>query len=247
MPQEERDHTIHDVLAAVSDEMQHRHFIQALEEFHVHKAQDNLVLVEYPHLSGWSEVDLNLCANDLLQLHEHVDHVNIFVNNHPIHIVDLGLDHHEASWEHGDHHFNHHGEHEGIEEGALSGERLLEHHDWMDHHQLWHKTTGSYEEQIKEVEGHIHEFDETLHEIHEESEHRVTKYHDDYKAIEDEYHHRLEELEREFLERFTEVEHHYEEDIHAMQDHYDEVYYHKEEAEHELEHLHEAISQHAEL
>ena len=32
-----------------------------------------------------------------------------------------------------------------------------------------------------------------------------------------------------------------------MQDHYDEVYYHKEEAEHELEHLHEAISQHAEL
>ena len=206
-----------------------------------------MALVEYPHLSGWSEVDLNLCANDLLQLHDVVLNVNIFVNNQPIHIVDLGMEEHDENWHHDDHYFNQHGEHEGIDEGPLSGERLLEHHDWMDHHDLHHKTTGTYEEQIHETEEALHGYEEVLHEIHEESEHRVAKYHEDYKAIEDEYHHRLEELEHEFLKRFTELEDHYVEDVHDMQDHYDEVHYHKDEAEHELEHLHLAVSQHGEL
>ena len=157
--QEHRDHTVHEVLMSISDEMYHRHEIEALSDFHMVKMQDNLALVEYPHLSGWDEVDLNLCANDLLQIHDIVLNVNIFVNNHPIHIVDLGLEHHDEHWGHDGHYFNEHGEHLGIDEGALSGERLLEHHDWMDHHDLWHKTTGTYKEQVKEVEDHIHEFE----------------------------------------------------------------------------------------
>ena len=104
--QEHRDHTVHEVLMSISDEMHHRHDIEALADFHVVKMQDNLALVEYPHLSGWDEVDLNLCANDLLQIHDIVLNVNIFVNNHPIHIVDLGLEHHDEHWGHDGHYFN---------------------------------------------------------------------------------------------------------------------------------------------
>ena len=55
-----------------------------------------------------------------------------------------------------------------------------------------------------------------MHEIHEESEHRVQKYNEDYKKVEDDYHHHLEQLEHEFLERFEDLEHHYVADIHAM-------------------------------
>ena len=65
-------------------------------------------------------------------MHEVVDNVNIFVNNQPIHIVDLGLGHHNANWNRNDHHFNNHSGHEGIEEGPLSDERRIEHHEWMD-------------------------------------------------------------------------------------------------------------------
>ena len=54
------------MLEEIGNKMRRRHMIQALELFYVRKVQENLALVEYPHLSGWSEVDLNLCANDLM-------------------------------------------------------------------------------------------------------------------------------------------------------------------------------------
>ena len=56
------------------------------------KVQKNLALAEYPQLSSASEIDLNLIANQLLQLDNNtVLNVNIFVNNKPIQIVNLGL------------------------------------------------------------------------------------------------------------------------------------------------------------
>ena len=190
--------------------------IQALEEFYVRKVQDNLALVEYPHLSGWTEVDLNLCANDLLQLGGLVLNVNIFVNNHPIQIIDMGLGGHGEDY-HIEEHIPHH-EHDGIIEGPPSGDRLYEHHDWMDHHELWHQTTGTITEQIHEVEEAIHKFEQQLHDLHDESDHYVEKYHSTHDAIEQEWHHRYEELEREFLARYQELEHQYTEDMHHMQD-----------------------------
>ena len=62
-----------------------------MTSFQIKKVSENLALVEYPMLAGFSEIDLNLLANHLMQLGGSVMNVNIFVNNQPIHIVDLGF------------------------------------------------------------------------------------------------------------------------------------------------------------
>lgn len=63
-------------------------------------------------LSGWSEIDLNLLANHMMMLGGSILNVNIFVNNQPIHIVDLGLGGHGGHY-HDEEHIH---EHEGIYE-----------------------------------------------------------------------------------------------------------------------------------
>ena len=240
--QDHRDHVIGDVLHEIGEQMDHLNDKHELTVFEIRKVQENLALVEYPHLSGLSEIELNIIANELLFLGDTILNVNVFVNNHAIQIVDLGMHGHGPNYHEEDHFHHPHHDHEGIWEGEPHGDRALQHHDWEDQHQLWHQDTGTVEEQIHEVQEAIHKFDQEMHDIHEESEHYVEAYHKDYKDIEDEYHHRLEDLEREFVERFTDLEHHYNEDLEHMQDQYDEAHYHKTEAEAEWTHLHEMIN-----
>lgn len=63
-------------------------------------------------LSGWNEMDLNILANHLFELGGPILNVNIFLNNHPIQIVDLGL--HEEGHHYYHHEEAHHHDHEGI-------------------------------------------------------------------------------------------------------------------------------------
>ena len=72
--------------------MKRRNKVNELTQFKVMKVQKNLALAEYPQLASASEIDLNLIANQLLQLDNNtVLNVNIFVNSKPIQIVNLGL------------------------------------------------------------------------------------------------------------------------------------------------------------
>ncbi len=75
--------------------MKRRFYLQELQKYQIKKLQDNLALVEYPHLARFAEIDLNMLANQLLQLGGLVQNVNIFVNGHAIQIVDLGMGGHD--------------------------------------------------------------------------------------------------------------------------------------------------------
>ena len=71
--------------------MKRRHKRPELNQFKIKKVQQNLALVQYPELAGFTEIDLNLIANELLQLGGSVMNVNIFINNKAIQIVDMGM------------------------------------------------------------------------------------------------------------------------------------------------------------
>ena len=71
--------------------MKRRNKVNELTQFKVMKVQQNLAMALYPQLATATEIDLNLIANQLLQLDKTVLNVNIFINNKPIQIVNLGL------------------------------------------------------------------------------------------------------------------------------------------------------------
>lgn len=88
--------------------------------FTVKKVQQNLALVEYPYLSHHDEHQLNIVANQLInQMGGAVLNVNIFVNNAPIQIHDLGMG--EEQFDDG---------HHGIQEGYHEG--MYHEHDHVD-------------------------------------------------------------------------------------------------------------------
>lgn len=100
--------------------MKRRHKQPELNNFKVKKVQKNLALVQYPELGGFTEIDLNLLANNLLQLGGSVINANIFVNNKAIQIVDLGMGGQGENYSKEEH--PHH-DHTGISEGPPTGER----------------------------------------------------------------------------------------------------------------------------
>lgn len=147
--------------------MKRRFGIQEMLEFTVKKVAQNLALVEYPKLSGASDINLNLLANHLLQVSNSVINVNIFVNNRPIQIVDLGMggqgrDYHMEQHPHG---------HQGIIEGSPPS-----HPGHDDHHPDLHG--GSMDDQLNELYKMLEHYDTELEEIHTESERMVQEYHD---------------------------------------------------------------------
>ena len=84
VPPNERKKIVEEVLVEVANKMKRRFYLNDMQVFDVKKLQDNLALVEYPHLSRYDDIDLNLIANQLLQLGGLVMNVNIFVDGHPI-------------------------------------------------------------------------------------------------------------------------------------------------------------------
>ena len=143
--QADRDETINEVLVEIGNKMKRRNQAPELTAFKVKKVQQNLALVEYPQLSGFSEIDLNLIANELLQLGGSVINVNIFVNNQAIQIVDLGMGGQGQNY-HNEEHIHH--DHDGIVEGPPSTDRQMEHHEYEDHHEVYHHEIGSIEDQM---------------------------------------------------------------------------------------------------
>ena len=147
-------------------------------------------------------MDLNLLANHLLLLGGTVVNVNIFVNNTPIHIVDLGM-----GGEHDHFHdYEHFTDHDHM--GIIEGQHPDMHHpdDWTDPYAYLenhpHYTLQQMQEHLDELSEALHQFDDTLHEIHEESEHMVEDYHHDLKELEDELIAAKDAIDREYMPKF---------------------------------------------
>ena len=84
-----------------------------------------MALVEYPMLSGTTELELNLIANQLLMLDNTVENINIFMNGEAIEIVDMGMGGHDPMYyEQGDHPHHHEGIMEGPPPGGFTEEQL---------------------------------------------------------------------------------------------------------------------------